>query len=255
MIDLNITGLCFTTGLCFNPIKLQSNMKNMLTFILCFFTITLQAQVLVSGQPDENKLSIGQILTEKDYNSNSKSTLKLLTEEVSVQIHDGKEVYKTIQNVEYTIQYKGTKISTKRKVYCTTKGSICPEGQAEKVFPDMTTNLLSSVLMPQTVKLEEQSAMLPFTINTDSDGMSSLYIDKLAVMKSRGKDTRIAQMGADLQLVQVSEELQYNQSDNKLYIDSLRRIQSVYSIVSKEKSGDTHKVEVRENIIIKDLIK
>lgn len=253
MIDLNITGLCFTTGLYFNPIKLQSNMKNTLTFILCFFTITLQAQVLVSGQPDENKLSIGQILTEKGYNS--KSTLKLQTEEVSVQIHDGKEVYKTIQNVEYTIQYKGTKISTKRKVYCTTKGSICPEGQAEKVFPDMTTNLLSSVLMPQTVKLEEQSAMLPFTINTDSDGMSSLYIDKLAVMKSRGKDTRIAQMGADLQLVQVSEELQYNQSDNKLYIDSLRRIQSVYSIVSKEKSGDTHKVEVRENIIIKDLIK
>ena len=230
-------------------------MKIALTLILCFYTVTLQAQVLVSGQPEGNNLSIGQILINKDYDSNKKSTFKLLTEEESVQIHDGKEVYKTIQDVEYTIKFKGAKISTKRKILSTKKESLCSEGQAEKVYPNMTTNLLSSVLMPQTVKLEEKSSLLPFTMTTDSDGLSSLYMDKLAIMKSKGKDTQIKQMGADIQLVQVSEELKYKESDKKLYIDSLVSIQSTYSIVSKEKSGDTHKVEVKENIIVKDLIK
>ena len=97
--------------------------------------------------------------------------------------------------------------------------------------------------------------MLPFTMTIDGDGMSSLYIDKLAIMKSKGKDTRIKQMGADLQMVQVSEKLKYKGCDNKFYIDSLVGIQSVYSIVTKEKSGDTNKVEVKENIIVKDFIK
>lgn len=230
-------------------------MKNALTLILCFFTMTLQAQIVVSRQPDENKLSIGQVLIHKDYDSSNKSTLKLLTEEQSVQIHDGKEVYKTIQDVEYTIKSKGAKISTKRKILSTKKESLCPEEQAEKVYPNMTANLLSSVLMTQTVKLEEQSSVLPFTMTTDSDGFSSLFIDKLAIMKSKGKDTHIQQMGADIQLVQVSEELKYKNSGNNLYIDSLVSIQSTYSIVSKEKSGDTHKVEVKENIIVKELIK
>ena len=230
-------------------------MKNALTLILCFYTMILQAQVLVSGQPEENNLSIGQILINKDYDSNKKSTLKLLTEEESVQIHDGKEVYKTKQDVEYTINSKGAKISTKRKILSTKKESLCSEGQAEKVYPNMTTNLLSSVLMPQTVRLEEQSSVLPFTMTTDSDGFSSLFIDKLAIMKSKGKDTHIQQMGADIQLVQVSEELKYKESDNKLYIDSLVSIQSTYSIISKEKSGETNKVAVKESIIVKELIK
>ena len=82
-------------------------MKNTLTLILCFFTMALQAQVLVSGHPKENNLPIGQVLIHKDYDHSNKSTLKLLTEEVSVQIHEGKEVYKTIQNVEYSIKSKG----------------------------------------------------------------------------------------------------------------------------------------------------
>ena len=82
---------------------MKKNMKIALTLILCFFTMTLQAQVLVSEQLDENSLSIGQILINKDYDINKKSTIKLLTEEVSVQIHDGQEVYKTIQDVEYTL--------------------------------------------------------------------------------------------------------------------------------------------------------
>ena len=234
---------------------MKKNMKIALTLILCFFTMTLQAQVLVSEQLDENSLSIGQILINKDYDINKKSTIKLLTEEVSVQIHDGQEVYKTIQDVEYTIKSKGAKITTKRKILSTKKESLCSEGQAEKVYPNMTTNLLSSVLMPQTVKLEEQSSLLPFTMTTDTDGLSSVSVDKLAIMESKGKDTHIQQMGADIKLVQVSEKLQYKESGNKLYIDSLVSIHSTYSIVSKEKSGDTHQVAVKENIIVKDLIK
>lgn len=226
-------------------------MKNALTLILCFFAIALQAQVIVSGDPDDKKLTIGQVLTSRD--SNSKSTIKLLTEEVSVQIHDGKEVYKTTQDVEYTIKSKGTKISTKREILRTKKVNSCPEGQAEQVFPNMTTNLLSSILTPQTIKLEGQSTMLPFTMTTDCDGLSSLYIDKLAIFKSQGKDTHIKQMGADLQLVQVSEKLLYKKSAHQLYIDALVGIQSTYSVISKEKSGDTHKVEVKENIMVKDL--
>ena len=147
------------------------------------------------------------------------------------------------------------KISTKRKILNTKHENFCPKGQAEKTFPNMTANLLSSVLMPQTIKIQGQSPVLPFTMTKDSNGLSSLYIDKLAIMKSKGKDTHIKQMGADIKMIQVSEELKYKESGNKFYIDSLVSIQSTYSIVSKEKSRETHKVEVKESIIVKDLIK
>lgn len=236
-----------------NNLSLLKLMKHIFILLFCLGAISAHAQVLVSRQSGENKLSIGQVLINKDYETNRKSTIKLLTEEESVQVHDGKEVYKTIQEVEYTIKSKGTRISTKRKILNSKKESLCPEGHAEKVFPNVTTNLLSSVLMPHTVNLDGQSSMLPFTMITDSDGLSSLYIDKLAIMKSQGKDTHV--MGADIQLVQVSEKLKYKESGNKLYIDSLVSIKSTYSIVSKEKSGDTHQVEVKENITVKDLTK
>ena len=129
-------------------------MKNALTLILCLFTMTMQAQVVVSEQSGSNRLTIGQVLINKGYDSHKKSTLKLLTEEASVQIHNGKEVYQTIQDVEYTIKFKGAKISTKRKILSTKKESFCSEGQADKVCPNMTTYLLSSVLMPHTVNLD-----------------------------------------------------------------------------------------------------
>ena len=230
-------------------------MKRALLLILCFFTITLQAQVIISGGPNDNKLTIRQVLTSKDNTSNSKSKIKILTEEVSTQIHDGKEVYKTKQNVEYCITYKGTKISKKRKILSTNKEKFCSDRQAEQVFPDMTANLLSTVLCSKTIGLEGQTALLPFTMIAERDGIFSIYIDKLAFMKSIGKDNHLQQGRVDLQLVQVGEELFYKESKNKLYIDSLIKIQSIYSFLFKEKSDVIHKVEVKEKITIKDLIK
>lgn len=229
------------------------NMKKALTLILCFFTIALQAQVVISRQPSDNKLTIAQVLTHKGYDRDSKSSFKLLTEEISVQFNDETEVYKTIRNVEYTIKYKGTKIATKRKILSTKQEALCPKGQAEQVFPDLTSNSLSSVLRIQTVKSEDQSSLLPFTMTVGNDGMTSISIDKLAIFKSKGKESHIKGMGADLEFVQVSEELEYKTSENKLYIDSLKQIQSIYSVVSKEKSGITHQIKVKEYIKVTNL--
>lgn len=228
-------------------------MKKALTLILCFFTIALQAQVVISRQPSDNKLTIAQVLTHKGYDRDSKSSFKLLTEEISVQFNDETEVYKTIRNVEYTIKYKGTKIATKRKILSTKQEALCPKGQAEQVFPDLTSNSLSSVLRIQTVKSEDQSSLLPFTMTVGNDGMTSISIDKLAIFKSKGKESHIKGMGADLEFVQVSEELEYKTSENKLYIDSLKQIQSIYSVVSKEKSGITHQIKVKEYIKVTNL--
>ena len=62
-------------------------------------------------------------------------------------------------------------------------------------------------------------------------------------------------MGADIEFVEIAEELVYHASDAHLYIDELQQIASTYSVVSKEKSGSTHKVEVKETIRIKSLKK
>lgn len=230
-------------------------MKSSLTLILLLFAVSLQAQVAVTELPANDQFTIAQVLASKDCNKNSKSTIKLVTEETSVQTHNGKETYKTVQEVEYLIKYKGTKISKKRNVLKTQSENLAPKGQAEQVFPDMTSNLLSSVLSTGTVKNEEESTMLPFTLTANDDGTVSLYLDKLAVMKAKGQETHIKGMGADLQFVQVSEKLNYKSSDKLLYIDALNSIESTYSVISKEKSGTTHKVEVKESIKIKDFIK
>ena len=227
-------------------------MKHVLTCILFLFTATLQAQVVVSEKSDNNQLTMGQVLKNKDCD---KSTIKLLTEEISIQIHDGKEAYKTVQEVEYLIKTKGKKISKKRKVLNTRTENKCPEEEAASVFPDMTASVLSSVLSSKSIKKEDGSTMLPFTLTSNNDGTVAILIDKLAVMNSDHQAIHIQLMGADIQFVEITEKLYYKSSGQHLYLDSLNKIESVYSVISKEKSGIEHRVEVREEIFVKTMTK
>ena len=228
-------------------------MKKTLTLILLFCSMVLQAQVTVSETSDNHTLTLVQVLANQRVDKSGKSLVKIVTEETSVQIHNGKDAYKTVQEVEYLISTNGKKITNKRKVLRTITENYCLKGQAEKVFPDMTARLLSGVLSPKTVKLTKEQAPLPFTLLKNSDGICCLRIDKLALMQSDKEKPHIQEMGADLQFVKVTEELGYQSLEPMLYIDSLRQIVSAVSLVSTEKSGAQNQITVNEYIVIKSL--
>ena len=230
-------------------------MKNTLALLFLFLSASLQAQIKVSAPSDNNKLTMVQVLTGKDCNALDKFSYSVLTEETSVQLHDGKVAYKTVREVEYLIKAKGKKITKKRKVLNTKTDDSCPKAEAGQIFPDMTATLLSSVLSDKEVKRDETPNRTPFAFSRKDDGSSIVCMDKLALMKAKGMETHVQNMGADIEFVEVAEKLVYHSSDEHLYIDDLQQIVSTYAVVSKEKSGSTHKVEVKETICIKSLTK
>ncbi len=162
--------------------------------------------------------------------------------------------FKTVREVEYLIKTKGNKITNKRHVLKTNTENFCPKGQAEKVFPDMTYKLQSSVLSFETVKKDKELNLLPISIQRNG-GITIISMDKLALMESNGLKTHIADKRSDIQFEEMRENLSYNSKDNELYINSLYAINSTVSLISKEKSGLTNKIEVKEEIKIKLLDK
>ena len=230
-------------------------MKTVSILILMFLSAAAQAQISVPAGVENNEMATVQVLTSKDSKGNDKFTTKLLADEITVQFHNGEEAYKTVRDVEYQIKAKGDKISKKRKILQTKAENIIPKKQAEPVFPDMTGELLSSVFRSKTVKKEKEQKMFPFAVVKNSDGTTCIQIDKLAYAKSAGTEAHVKGSGADLQYEVMTEELRYNSQDEMLYLDSLNEIISTVSLISKEKSGKTNKVEIREVIKIKSQTK
>ena len=233
----------------------EMKMKTLLTAIFVLFSVALQAQIPVSEESDCKKLSIAQVLTGRNDNGKDKYTVKLFAEETSVQFHNGEEAYKTVRETEYEIKFKGNKISRKRKVLSSNTENICPKEEAEPVFPDVTFQLLTSVLHPKNIRKDAGHKLLCFTATRNDDGTTTVFIDKLACAESEGTKTHVQEPGADLTFEKLTEELTYNSQEDNLHPDALKRIVSVVSLISKEESGTANEVKVREEIVIKSVTK
>ena len=227
-------------------------MKYTFLFIPMLFCATLQvkAQVITSNQQAE--LTMTQVLTNKAVEGGKTATLKLRTTETSVQSHDGVPVYKTVREVEYTIKETAKKITRKREVLNSNTERLSSASKLEEIYPDVTTALLSGVLSPKTVKKNENGFKMPYLVSTDQQqGDTRVYFDKLSLIQSQGKTTTDSVLGTQIRYDVITEQLQYGARSEQLYLDQLESVQSIVALTTTDKSGHSHRVEVKEDIVVK----
>lgn len=218
-------------------------------FIMKYFIILLQllsssilyAQVDSSTSKDaEKRLSILQVFTNKTLSN----IITFQTIEITTQLHNGQEMFKTTREVEYTIKENEKRISIKREVINSSTTNGC---DADSIFPDMTNKLLSVVLTPGNIKKNNEKKLLPYSINRNNE-TTKVCINKLIGI---GEKTEAKAMKETLKFENISECITYGSMADNLYFDDIESICTTIELNVVSKSGVSKNVKVIENIIIK----
>ena len=227
-------------------------MKHTFFWISLLFCIAMQTKAQVSVAHQQSELTMAQVLTKKEIADETSAKSKFHTIETATQSHDGTPVYKTVREVEYTFKETAQKITRKRKVLSSTTERLSSESQWEEIYPDMTTTLLSSVFSPKNIKKTEEAVKMPFRITVNqTPGTTQVLFDKLALMQSLGKKMTDSVMGTQISYEVITEQLEYGSLSEQLYIDQLEGVQTVVALTTTDKSGSSHRVEVKEDIQVR----
>lgn len=123
-------------------------MKYMILSFLMLLTQAVSAQTIRDSQNQSDSLSIGEIFYLGEQNDAQKATIKIKTNETTTQRHDGNDVFKTNRVVEYSIKKTSANIVISRKIISTVDTPLSTETTIKKLFPNVTSKLLSGILKP-----------------------------------------------------------------------------------------------------------
>lgn len=222
--------------------------KVMVALLMLLMAVPSYSQITVSGDKADRAggRSWGKsFLATKTPLGKEHPVLKILTHETSVQEHDGTEVYREVRDVEYTVKEKKGDFTIKRKVLKKEKSPVKDEASAKK-FIDMTSNLQSTFLAQRKVKdANSMGDMKPWegTANR-KDGITTVFIDELSQVKNNRKDKKemgvmLNFFGTVLEVTEYTETLGYSSSADKLYIDDIKTIGTVFGSRQTKKNGET----------------
>lgn len=226
-----------------------------------FFMLTvlpLYSQITVSG----DSVSLGgslekSFLATRTSLGKEHSVLTILTRETSVQEHEGVEVYREVRDVEYTIKANNDDYTIKRKVLKMDKiPVICDKNLAGK-YLDTTSDLQSTLLAPRKVvdkKMYGRIKPAPCKISK-VNGKTSVLIDKMAAVRDEytdksGKSVLVKFMGKITELTEATETLCYTTMSDKLYIDDLKEVNTVFGSIYTKKGCEPLKMRNIEKIEI-----
>lgn len=175
----------------------------------------------------------------------SEYELRFNAEECSQQSHDGTLVYESKRVVEYKISRSNDKIAIKRRVVSTDKSAPCEDEAVKALFPDVTLQLLSSVLASGKIKTEKQKQLNVKSHLSEQADEHTLLIDKLAA-RPLADDTA---MGETMRYETFTEELIYaSKTTNSL--DQLKAIKSKMKVSLTDKAAANHTIQVTETITL-----
>ena len=164
------------------------------------------------------------------------------TEEKSVQYHDGQAVFSTRRTTEYQIRTTANKIVIKRHVISSDGSVLCADPKVQKLYPDMTAQLLSGVLTPRKIKTDHPGHIAVKREGAEPSPGCRLVVDKLAQHPVEKEGF----MGVTVEYETATEDLVY--TSNLVSLDALQTIQSEVALNLTEKSGQKHQIQVSETI-------
>ena len=170
------------------------------------------------------------------------------TEEQVIQSHDGQKAFCTNRRVEYKITRTDSKLVVKRKVVASENQVLCKDKKEQmKIFPDVTSALLSRLDKSTTMKIKDMLRnKLECSISKSDDGCV-LFMDKLGKVPKNKRKEKIK--GGTI-ICNESTEMQKYSSYGTISLDALKEIISNFNVLITLKNGSEHHVEVKEDIIV-----
>jgi len=227
------------------------------TLLLLLFVVPSQSQIIVCGDSTIGFSFGKRFFDTKNNICKGNSILSILTHETSVQQHDGKDVYRDVRDVEYTIkEKKGVHVIT-RKVMKEDKALIDSASEETKKFIDLTSELQSTLLTPRKIKEKALRGGIKRVVGKvmREDDITRVVIDKMASVKDEytdkdGKVVLVRFFGSVTEMTEAKESLSYSSLSDKLYIDDLKAINTIFCSVNTKKNGERVEIRNIENIEI-----
>ena len=174
------------------------------------------------------------------------SDFSFKTEEQSVQSHDGQPAFCHKRTVEYKVKNTGSKVTVKRHVVSSETSVLCPDEKVQALYPDVTAQLLSSILKPKKIKVDSQEPFLIRGQVSPAKEGRTFTIDKL--MQHPVKDD--AFMGVTIHFETATEELVFSTPTGNS-LDALQAIRSRIVLDQTGKDGKKHQIELAETITLR----
>ena len=216
-------------------------MKYMILSFLMLLTQAVSAQTIRDSQNQSDSLSIGEIFYLGEQNDAQKATIKIKTNETTTQRHDGNDVFKTNRVVEYSIKKTSANIVISRKIISTVDTPLSTETTIKKLFPNVTSKLLSGILKPGKRNIAEwELKKIPCSISS-KNGLVAFLIDKLVL--AGGTITKFNNM---------TETLLCKEKSEQPCLDNIKSIITSTALTSTNKLEGSHHIELEEVINIED---
>lgn len=234
----------------------ESAYRVVLALLLMFVSAPLCSQITVSGGSAGGSPLGKSFLATRTPLGKERPVLKIITHETSVQEHEGTEVYREVRDVEYTVRAKKENYIIKRKVLKKEKTTVGDAALAEK-FIDMTSDLQTTFLRPRKVKERKPLGKTMSAVGkvTVEDSVTNVLIDLMASAKDeytdkKGRVVLANFFGNITEMTGYVETLCYRSLSDKLYIDDLKAVNTVFGCNNIKKNGETLRMRNIENIEI-----
>ena len=225
-------------------------MRYMILSLLILLSQAVSAQISRDRQSLVDSLTIGEIFNFGKLDNVQKETIKIKTKETITQRHDGNDVFKTDRVVEYSIKKTSNDIVINRKIISTQDSLLSAEPTIKKLFPNMTSKLLSGILQPgkkNMAKLEYKK--IPCSISNKND-LIAFYIDKLTLV---GGNIEERIMGTMTKFNKMDETLLCKEKSEQPSLGNIKTIITSTALTSTTKLEGSHQIELVEVIDIEDM--
>lgn len=225
-------------------------MKYLILSFLILFTQVVSAQTISDSRNQQDSLSVGEIFKLEKQNDAQKETIKIKTKETTTQRHDGNNVFKTDRVVEYLIKKTPSNITISRRTISTEDSLLSAEPAIKKLFPNMTSKLLSGILQPgKRNKANQEHKKIPCSISS-KNGLVSFNIDKLALA---GGNIEEKIMGTTTKFSNMTETLLCNGKSEQPSLANIKSIITSTALTSTTKLEGSHHIELVEVINIENM--
>lgn len=237
---------------------------NVIKVIMAFCLLSatpLHSQIMVSGgKATGMPLGKAFFATRKAFDGESPA-LKIITHEISVQEHEGTEVYREVRDVEYTVKEAKGEYKIKRKVLKSEKSQVGGDADLAGRYADRTSDLQSTFLTPRKVKERDATGDAKPATGTVAreNGTTSVFIDKMASVKDgltdkEGRVVLFKFLGSVTEMYEATETLCYSSSADELYLDDLKTVTTTFGSIYTEKEKEPVKIKNIEKIEIVNVL-
>lgn len=210
----------------------------------------VSAQTIRDRQTPLDSLSVEDIFNFGKQNDAQKGSIKIKAKETIIQRHDGNNVFKADRVVEYTIKKISGNIIISRKIISTKDSLLSAEPAIKKLFPNMTSKLLSGILQSgkrNKTKLEHKK--IPCSISS-KNGLVSFNIDKLALA---GGNIEEKIMGTTTKFSNMTETFLCKEKSEQPSLENIKYIITSIALTSTTKLEGSHHIELVEVINIENM--